>query len=163
MSFLRISDAPMKLRWQRVKTRIGFTCHEIIFWAKLQFQIQTYLQRVHNNETSLRRRTVHELLGMLGLDGHKHLNPDVHWSLDLAIPERRYWVHWSKLWKFTEEPSELNVVLGILAFTLYITQVCDTCAKALETQGYRIHVEFGVQRRVITDGGNVQWDPCRPR
>ena len=75
------------------------------------------------------------------------------------IPERRYWVHWSKLWKFTEEPSELNVVLGILAFTLYITQVCDTCAKALETQGYRIHVEFGVQRRVITDGGTVQWFP----
>ena len=28
-------------------------------------------------------------------------------------------------------------------------RICDTCTEALETEGYRIHSEFGVQRRIL--------------
>ena len=110
-------------------------------------------------EASLRRLTIHGLLSDIGiLDGHKHLKSSASTLLQLVIPERRYWEHWLNHWKFTEEPSEHNVVLGILAFTLYIARVCHTCNEALETQGYRIHLEFGVQRRK-TLNGIVTWLP----
>ena len=170
LEFLRIRSGPRKLRWQRVKTRImeGETAQQSavmknreIFWIKLQFQLQTHLQGLHHysNEASSRRLTIHDLLCDIGiLDGHKHLNHRASTLLALVIPERRYWEHWFKHWKFIEEPSELNVVLGILAFTLYITRVCDTCKEALETRGYRIHSEFGVQLRYYS-GGNVMWNP----
>jgi len=136
-----------------------------IFWAKLRFQIQRRLSGLHtfSFEASLRRLTIHGLLRDIGiLDGHKHLSSSASALLQLVIPERRYWQHWLNHWKFTEEPSEHNVVLGILAFTLYIARVCRTCNEALETQGYRIHSEFGVQR-AVRQGDNVVWKPDPPR
>ena len=132
-----------------------------IFWAKLRFQIQKRLSGLHtfSLDASLRRLTIHGLLRDIGiLDGHKHLSSSASALLQLVIPERRYWEHWLNHWKFTEEPSEHNVVLGILAFTLYIARVCHTCNEALESQGYRIHSEFGVQRRKTLEG-NVTWLP----
>ena len=74
------------------------------------------------------------------------------------MPARLYWQHWFRYWKVTEEPSEVNVVLGIVGFTLYIANVCDTCKHLLELKGYRIHPAFGVQHRRIQDGV-PQWVP----
>ena len=167
LEFLRICPTKKK-RWQRVKTKMNLLGepwipgndpmkHRKIFWEKLRFQLHAHVSRLHSLpvETSLRRHTVQELLCHMGIpDGHKHLSSitDANTLLQLEIPERRYWEHWHELGSDVMgylEPSECNVVLGILAFTLYIVRICDTCTEALETEGYRIHSEFGVQRRIL--------------
>ena len=144
-----------------------------LFWAKLQLQIQHHLSRFHcfqDDPRSVYRRaygrrlTVQELLSHIGIfNGHIHLNiSTIPLLTSVQIPERRYWRHWWKYWKFWYEPSERNVVLGILTFSLYVTRVCDTCNQELETQGYRIHPECGVQRwRHIF--GSLMWAPAASR
>ena len=132
-----------------------------LFWAKLQFQIQLHLS--HGREL-----TVEQLLCDIGIfHGHRHLNTSsIPLLTSVQIPDRHYWHHWWKYWKFHTwqhcEPSERNVVLGILTFSLYVTRVCDTCNQELETQGYRIHPECGVQRwRHIF--GSLMWAPAASR
>ena len=126
-----------------------------VFWAKLQFQIQHHLHAFHCCQTPGdsqsvygRHLTVEQLLCDIGIfDGHRHLNVSaIPLLTSVFIPERRYWRHWWKYWKFWYEPSERNVVLGILSFSLYVTRVCDTCKQELEAQRYHIHPELGVQR-----------------
>ena len=56
-------------------------------------------------------------------------------------------------------PSERNVVLEILDFTLYIGHVCNACKTALEAQGHRIHLRYGVQRLYEDEEGNARWFP----
>ena len=139
-----------------------------VFWAKLRFQIQRHLHAFHCCQTPGdsqsvygRRLTVEQLLCDIGIfDGHRHLNfSAIPLLTSVLIPERRYWRHWWKYWKFWYEPSERNVVLGILSFSLYVTRVCDTCNQELEAQRYHIHPELGVQRWRRTKSGIHMWVP----
>ena len=118
-----------------------------LFWAKLQFQISRHVSHSQYFQQEL---TVKQLLRDIGIkDGHRHLNISaIPLLTSVQIPDRRYWQHWWRYWKHHTrrhcEPSERNVVLGILTFSLYVACVCDTCKQELETQGYRIHCEHGV-------------------
>lgn len=119
-----------------------------LFWAKLQFQISRHLSHSQYFQQEL---TVEQLLRDIGIsNGQRHLNiSSIPLLTSVQIPDRRYWQHWWRYWKHHTqrhcEPSERNVVLGILTFSLYVSCVCDTCQQELETQGYRIHSERGVQ------------------
>ena len=120
-----------------------------LFWAKLQCQISQHTRiNYHYFQQGV---TVEQLLWDIGIfDGHRHLNISATPLLtSVQIPHRGYWQHCWRYWKHRTrrhcEPSERNVVLGILTFSLYVARVCDTCKQELETQGYRIHPERSVQ------------------
>ena len=137
-----------------------------VFWEKLRLQILTHLSQVYcHRRYAERPLTVQELLCHIGIDALKHFSsgtflPPLEPSLlELVIPERRYWYHWLQYWPRILEPSEINVVLGIAGYTTYIASVCDTCKEALESQGYRIHPEYGVQLKYRDHVGNVSWWP----
>ena len=121
-----------------------------VFWAKLQLQIQHHLSHFHCYGREL---TVDRLLCDIGIfHGHRHLNTSSISLLTLVyIPDRHYWHHWWKYWKYHTwrhcEPSERNVVLGILTFSLYVARVCGTCKQELGSQGYHIHPGRGVRRQ----------------
>ena len=130
--------------------------HRELFWAKLQFQIQHHLSHFHCYGREL---TVDRLLCDIGIfDGHRHFNISaIPLLTSVHIPEGRYWRHWWKYWKYHTwrhcEPSECNVVLGILTFSLYVSRVCNTCRQELENQSYRIaSTWFGAYSVGLFDG-----------